>query len=79
MKKKNKEKKWHASVKKSVFCMAACLTLAGLAKPWDVHAAVLGEDMKQGNILELQSGRLERRLCGFKYQRRRMSGQVEHL
>lgn len=56
MKKKNKEKKWHASVKKSVFCMAACLTLAGLAKPWDVHAAVLGEDMKQGNILELQSG-----------------------
>ena len=51
MKKKNKEKKWHASVKKSVFCMAACLTLAGLVKPWDVHAAVLGEDIDRKSVV----------------------------
>ena len=56
MKKENKEKRQYASFKTSVFCMTACLTLVGMAKPWDVHAAVLGEDIKQGHILELQSG-----------------------
>ena len=56
MKKKNKEKGQCAVVKKTMFCAAACLALAGMAKTYDVHAAVLGEDIKQGNILELQSG-----------------------